>query len=747
MGNDSNHAGQHSPKQTNANGSKGRKHSRPNTEPSGLSLGRRGALAMLGATGLGVALSGSASARGEANGDGPVTGNQPWYEWDADVDAGDNGLYNLERLQTGHVHTPARTPEVVVWEDDEGIYHADTAETTVYSGTDYRKAIQTAVDSLSEGRTEKETVLVTASGTLGPAEDLTQIELPSYTILDVQGTIYVEDTGDQPMVIPIRAFDEEAIEIPRLTVRGNPRFGIWIQDTDDIRLGDIDIRFSDTDGFDYYWEVDAPAGRQPRSIPTPAARRFWQIRLGRFVLRSRSNRRPRSRRPHVGHFHQFGLRRGRPPPRRRDVRRRTCRDRSGHRCRHGGSAVILNETENAAVNNVVGENPESPTWYATFRCANGCENVSVGQVVSRDAPRGIHLTTDSNEITIGEVNIIGARYHGIVVDAVENITIQGGLVKNVVRAGVTSTANGFSVSNLHIVDDLSEEERAEITLPDGDGAPDDPTQTRGIEFFGRNGRIVNNDVRDAGEENIEVNALNTIVRDNLGGGYASGTVTLTSGGEEAARISDIHERFNADFDLRAELEEAPSSPTAWSHYFEWTGDAWDLVIEWETDPGENLTLSYVIDKTQASEGSIDLETVDAGTYRLNANHTGMPVTADGDNVVMDEWDGADDQRWIVEEDGDLYRIELEGTGEVLSVEDGDIDDGQSVVVAEDTGAAHQRWSLEPIFTPDGEFVYTIHPDGADQGFDVEGANEAPGTNIILWDHDGTAHNQFVFDEL
>ncbi|WP_087713955.1 RICIN domain-containing protein [Natronolimnobius baerhuensis] len=748
MGNDSNHAGQHSPKQTNANGSKGRKHSRPNTEPSGLSLGRRGALAMLGATGLGVALSGSASARGEANGDGPVTGNQPWYEWDADVDAGDNGLYNLERLQTGHVHTPARTPEVVVWEDDEGIYHADTAETTVYSGTDYRKAIQTAVDSLSEGRTEKETVLVTASGTLGPAEDLTQIELPSYTILDVQGTIYVEDTGDQPMVIPIRAFDEEAIEIPRLTVRGNPRFGIWIQDTDDIRLGDIDIRFSDTDGFDYYWEVDAP-GWPPTSFDPDASREEiladpgW---VGSFFEAVRIDARARDDPTSDIFISSVYVEGGRHHAvETYDAERVVIDQVIGVDME--GSAVILNETENAAVNNVVGENPESPTWYATFRCANGCENVSVGQVVSRDAPRGIHLTTDSNEITIGEVNIIGARYHGIVVDAVENITIQGGLVKNVVRAGVTSTANGFSVSNLHIVDDLSEEERAEITLPDGDGAPDDPTQTRGIEFFGRNGRIVNNDVRDAGEENIEVNALNTIVRDNLGGGYASGTVTLTSGGEEAARISDIHERFNADFDLRAELEEAPSSPTAWSHYFEWTGDAWDLVIEWETDPGENLTLSYVIDKTQASEGSIDLETVDAGTYRLNANHTGMPVTADGDNVVMDEWDGADDQRWIVEEDGDLYRIELEGTGEVLSVEDGDIDDGQSVVVAEDTGAAHQRWSLEPIFTPDGEFVYTIHPDGADQGFDVEGANEAPGTNIILWDHDGTAHNQFVFDEL
>ncbi|WP_226042630.1 hypothetical protein [Natrinema sp. DC36] len=65
-------------------------------------------MAVLGATGLG-ALSGTASGR-RGSGDGPTTGNQPWYEWDADVDAGGNGLYDLGRLQAGHVHTAARDP-------------------------------------------------------------------------------------------------------------------------------------------------------------------------------------------------------------------------------------------------------------------------------------------------------------------------------------------------------------------------------------------------------------------------------------------------------------------------------------------------------------------------------------------------------------------------------------------------------------------------------------------------------------
>ncbi|MDJ1433257.1 RICIN domain-containing protein [Halostagnicola sp. A-GB9-2] len=724
-----------------------------NTDRSGLddgslSMGRRGALAVLGATGLGAALAGSTTATRDPS-TAPETGNQPWYNWDGDVDAADNGLYNLDRLQTNHHHTPAREPDVIVWENDEGCYQVDTDETTVYSGEEYVEAIQTAVDSLSEDRTVKERVLVTASGTIGPVDELTQIVLPSYTILDVAGTIRVEDDGDQPLVIPIRAFDEEEIEIPRLTITGNPRFAVWLQDSNSIKLGDIDIRFDDTDGFVNYWEVDEPDW-PPTSFDPDASRAEilndpgW---VGDFFEAVRIDARAREDLASDVFISSVYVEGGRHHAvETYDVERVVVDQVIG--VDMGGSAVILNETENAVVNSVVGENPESPTWYATFRCANGCENVSVGQVVSRDAPRGMHLTTESNEITVGEVNIIGARFNGIVVDDVENITIQGGLVKNVVNEAVTSTADGFSLSNLHVVDDLSEAERDEITLPDGDGAPDDPTQTHGIRFFGQNGRIVNNDVRNAGTKaDIEVEALNTIVRDNLGGGIASGTVTLSSGADEAARVTDIHGRPNAAFDVRAELESVPSEPTAWTHYFEWAGDGWDLVFEWQTDPGEAVELSYIVDKTQAGDGDPELDPIEPGTYRINAGHTGMPLTVSDGTLEMDDWDDGDDQRWILEEDGDHYRLELEATGEVLEVEDGEIENGSNVQVAEDSGGDHQRWDIDPIFTPTGEFRYSMHPAGEDVGLDVEGGNEEPGTDVLLWSHTGVAHQQFEFDGL
>lgn len=61
-----------------------------------LPLSRRGALAALG-TGLGGLLAGTGAASAQA-GTGNGNGTQPWYDWDADVDAGENALTNLGSL-------------------------------------------------------------------------------------------------------------------------------------------------------------------------------------------------------------------------------------------------------------------------------------------------------------------------------------------------------------------------------------------------------------------------------------------------------------------------------------------------------------------------------------------------------------------------------------------------------------------------------------------------------------------------
>ncbi|MCU4742578.1 RICIN domain-containing protein [Natronoglomus mannanivorans] len=709
------------------------------------SLTRRTALALLGVGGVAsVAGTASASATGE-EGERKNDGS-PARRWNQDVDAQGHDLSNLGSLEVDHLYTSARDANVIVWRDEEGVYHADSHEETVHSSEDYFETIQAAVDSLSEGRTSKEKVLVAASGTVGPVDELTQIVLPSYTVLDVAGTIYVEDEGES-LVTPIRAFGEERIEIPRLTIEGNPRFGIWIQNSDSVTLGNIDIRFENLDALEPY--EDAPGDWPPVAFDPESSKEE--------ILANRG---------YVGANNE-GIRidgRARAEPC-SDIRISSVYvEGAGHHCVElydaervqieqvigvdmESSAVILNETENATVNGVVGENPESPSWYATFRCANGCENVSVGQVVSRDAPRGVHITTDSNDITIGEVNIVGARYHGIKIDDVENVTVQGGLVKNVVEEAVLSWADGLSISNLRIVDDLSEDEREEIFLPIG--GPDVREQTHAIRFTGQNGRIVDNDVRGGGtEELISVDATNTIVRENLGDGIDSGTVTLESGADEAARVEGIHGRFDAAFDLRAEPAAVPAGPVAWTHYFEWSGEGWDLVFAWETDPGEDLELSYIVDQTQGGDVEIDPEPLEAGTYRISARHSGLSLSAaDGANVQQEEWEDGENQRWHVTEDGDHFRLELAETGQVLEAEDGSTESGSNVRVGEDLGETHQRWDAVSVFSATGEYYYALQPAHTDVAIDIEAISQEPGANALLWEYGEGENQQFAFDEL
>lgn len=70
-------------------------------ETSDGSVGRRGALSLLGA-GLAPLAVGSASAT-----QSDKDGTQPWYDWDTDVDADGNALTNLRALDTGDLENAA----------------------------------------------------------------------------------------------------------------------------------------------------------------------------------------------------------------------------------------------------------------------------------------------------------------------------------------------------------------------------------------------------------------------------------------------------------------------------------------------------------------------------------------------------------------------------------------------------------------------------------------------------------------
>lgn len=263
----------------------------------------------------------------------------------------------------------------------------------------------------------------------------------------------------------------------------------------------------------------------------------------------------------------------------------------------GGAAVSLTAVSDATVGEVVGNNPDAGGSVPTFEAASGTTNVAIGQVVSRSAPRGITVTAESEGLTFGEVNVSEARNPGIVLgESASNVTFEGGLVKNVTGEAVVAEADTFSLTNLRVVDDRPETEK---------------TQTVAIRATSaaRNGRIVNNDVRQGGTDTLiqiesppEDVKTSTLVRDNVGDGIDSGTVELAPTLSPAGRIEGATQDKDATLELRARPNAGPTTTYSWDHHFEWTGSQWDVVFEWRTSPAEPVVLDYIVDRPQPNLG-------------------------------------------------------------------------------------------------------------------------------------------------
>lgn len=463
--------------------------------------------------------------------------------------------------------------DVVVWQDGDGIFHAENRGGIVFSGEHIDHAIQAAMNSLTPGRTVKEKVLVVSSGTItrtaeaGPVEALM---IPSYTILDIPATLKVEidekaSAGERlNKRVQIKARNARHIDIPNINIVGDIGWGIKLESVSNVRIGHA------------YMNV---TGWSPIRIDAEGtAGRSRDIQIHSAYIEGAS-----------GHaFETRGV-----------DRLQVGQIMAKHMT---GCAVLLNETNDATINSISGYNPNSTSNYATFRTTRHDHGrISVNQIVSLHAPRGIHIHAQSGEIIVSNIYIDGARGNGIRLSSSPNTILTNGIIKNTRGTAIevftfdddpipARTADGVTISHMRIYDDRPEGQR---------------TQTRGIVFRGQNGTIVNNDLRNAGTQaNMIVDSPTTFVRDNLGAGIAEGTVTLQSGSHPAARIEGVSPHRDVNFDLRARAVGAPEASFSWNHYFEYNGSTshWDLVIEWRTDPGVNMELEYNIDQPLANLG-------------------------------------------------------------------------------------------------------------------------------------------------
>jgi hypothetical protein len=260
----------------------------------------------------------------------------------------------------------------------------------VYTGTDMRAAMQAAINSLTAGRTSKERVVVRGSGSISANS---RVSLPSYTALDVCGTINVTGSGSGDQA-PVYARGARDIEIQNLKVTGSPLYGIFLRNVQNVVLGQIDMRLS--------------AGLGVR-IDNRGDTSQWtkNVRIDNVYVSGASSHA-------VETYGVDGITIG-------TVTARNV----------GESGLLLNQTINATVTKVDADNAGAGTGYAAFRMANrngrvGSSyptNIRVGEVIARGGGRGVFCVSESGGAVIDKVTISNTGNNAILVENCYNVNL------------------------------------------------------------------------------------------------------------------------------------------------------------------------------------------------------------------------------------------------------------------------------------------------------------------------------------
>ncbi|MGW6541561.1 hypothetical protein ACWGBH_01695 [Streptomyces massasporeus] len=283
-----------------------------------------------------------------------------------------DGSYQAEAVQSG------------------GTWTARRGGSTVYTGTDMRAAVQAAVNSLTSGRTSKERVVVRGSGSISAGS---RISLPSYTVLDVCGTIDVTGSGSGDQA-PVYSRGTRDVEVQNLKVTGTPLYGIFLRNVQNVVLGQIDMRL--TRGLGVRIDNRGDTSQWTRNV-----------RIDNVYVSGASSHA-------VETYGVDGITIG-------TVTARNV----------GESGLLLNQTINATVTKVDAENAGTGTGYAAFRMANRNgrvgsgypTNIRVGEVVARGGGRGVFCVSESGGAVIDRVTLSNTGNNSVLVENCYNVSL------------------------------------------------------------------------------------------------------------------------------------------------------------------------------------------------------------------------------------------------------------------------------------------------------------------------------------
>lgn len=267
-----------------------------------------------------------------------------------------------------------------------GSFSANVGGSTVYTGSDYRLAIQTALDSIGPGQR----VSVLAGGSIGEGT----ISIGSGITFESCEPI---DTAWRNGRGAIESFNTEGVQIPYLTMTGGPYFGMRFYGVRGLSLGQITmnlqtglgIRF-DRDGAPNY---DVTIDSVTVTGAGSHAVELWNIDgliINQVIARN-----------------------------------------------VGECGLLIQATRNARVGLVDGDNVAAGNGYATFRMANNNgqledgsygTNIFVDRVISRGGGRGIFCVSQSGGVDIGNIDLANNGNNAILIENCYGVRILGGSV-------------------------------------------------------------------------------------------------------------------------------------------------------------------------------------------------------------------------------------------------------------------------------------------------------------------------------
>ncbi|KAF5012659.1 hypothetical protein FDECE_1290 [Fusarium decemcellulare] len=277
------------------------------------------------------------------------------------------------------------SPQGVV--SGSGTFTATVNGASVYSGSDYRLAIQTALDRISSGQR----VVVRSSGSIGA----NTITVTSGKTFEVCGTLNVATRSGRGA---IEVINQNDVKIPYLTMTGNPYFGLRFSGTRNLNLGEITMNLSGGLGIrfdrDAEWNYNVKMGTIRVTGAGSHAVETWKI---------------------------DGL----------DINQVIARN-------VGECGLLLQQTINAWVGLVDGDNVATGTGYATLRFANNngqlangqytTTNVWIDRVKSRGGGRGVFCVSMSGAAEIKYIDLANNGNNAVLIENCYNLAIRDGVI-------------------------------------------------------------------------------------------------------------------------------------------------------------------------------------------------------------------------------------------------------------------------------------------------------------------------------